>query len=79
MDSQTKMQSSVLMFKNEEPQTKVKRPRSIGKKITAIFFTKVTILPQYLWQDKKQLLATLIHNFVYQMSLKNWRKSGKIR
>lgn len=47
-DPENKRQSTVWIFPDEHPPTKVKRPRSVGKKMVATFFSKsghVTTLP----------------------------------
>jgi len=47
-DPETKQQSAVWQFPDEEPPTKVKRPRSVGKRMVAVFFRKsglVAVVP----------------------------------
>ena len=52
-DPKTKRQSSVWVFPDEQPQTKVKRQRSVGKKKMATFFSTNGHLETVVLEDQR--------------------------
>ena len=56
-DPQTKRQSSVWVFPDEQPPTKVKRQRSVGKKMVATFFSTGGHLATLVLKDQRTVTA----------------------
>lgn len=56
-DPETKRQSSVWVFPDEQPPTKVKRQRSVGKKMVATFFSTSGHLATVVLEDQRTVTA----------------------
>ena len=56
-DPETKRQSSVWVFPDEQPPTKVKRQRSVGKKMMATFFSMSGHLATVVLEDQRAVTA----------------------
>lgn len=56
-DPETKRQSCQWLFKNEQPPTKVKKSRSLGKKMVASFFRKSGHIATIQLEDRKTVNA----------------------
>ena len=57
VDPETKRQSSVWIFPDEQPPTKVKRQRSFGKKMVATFFSTSSHLATVVLEDQRTVTA----------------------
>ena len=56
-DLETKRQSSVWVFPDEQPPTKVKRQRNAGKKMVATFFSKSGHVATVVLEDQRTVTA----------------------
>ena len=56
-DLETKRQSSVWVFADEQPPTKVKRPRSVGKNMVATSFSTSGHLATVVLEDQRTVTA----------------------
>jgi [histone H3]-lysine36 N-dimethyltransferase SETMAR len=73
-DPQTKRQSSVWVFENEEPPTKVKRPRSVGKRMVATFFSKTGHVATVTLEEGKTVTANWYTQICLPEVIKNLKE-----
>lgn len=79
-DPETKQQSSVWLFPGETPPTKVRRSRSVGKRMVAVFFRKSGLVAVAPLEDRRTVNAnwytTICLPQVFQAIQQQRPKSG---
>ena len=76
-DLETKRQSSVWVFPDEQPPTKVKRQRSVGKKMVATFFSTSGHLATVVLEDQRTVTAKWYIEVWLPKYSKKFRRSGQ--
>ena len=74
-DPETKRQSSVWVFPDEQPPTKFKRQRSVGKKMVATFFSTSGHLATVVLEDQRAVTVKWYTEFVSPKYSQKFRRS----
>ena len=73
-DPETKQQSAVLVFPDENPPVKFKRSRSASKQMIACFFAKFRYVATILLEDRKTVAADWYVNHCLPKIFQAWCK-----